>query len=198
MPPGRSRLPVIIPPRTMPLLDAAFPEGARLPECARELLKALYPTIRWDKVTFHPVVPAFLLKFTRDAVTLPDPLSLTHIRIFVAAEKWKLGMTTPELLGILVHECYHVLQYQQRLGGIGLGPLRPFVVQYLIDAVAHGGGRANRFEKPAYAQEDAFKRARGQSPPLDLCGASNPDAIRAAIDELLRRNPALVKPKAEP
>jgi len=182
----------------MPLLDAAFPRGTDLPPCARELLKALYPTIRWHDVTIHPVVPAFLLKFTRDAVTLPDPLSLTHLRIFVAAEKWKLGMTTPELLGILVHECYHVLQYQQRMGGIGLGPLRPFVVQYLAASITQGGGRANRFEKPAYAQEDAFKLACSQPPPLDLCAASSPDAIRAAIGELVRRNPALVKHRAEP
>lgn len=181
----------------MPILDAAFPKGAELPECARELLKAIYPTIRWEKVTFHPVVPAFLLKFTRDAVTLPDPLSLTHIRIFVEAKKWSAGVGDPELLGILVHESYHVMQYQQRLGGIGLGPLRPFVVQYLIASVTQGGGTGNRFEKPAYAQEKAFLEAHAKLA-VKPCAASSPEAVRAAVDELVRSHPALVKRRAEP
>jgi len=181
----------------MPILDGAFPRGAELPECARELLKAIYPTIRWEKVTFHPVVPAFLLKFTRDAVTLPDPLSLSHIRIFVEAKKWNAGVTDLELLGILVHESYHVLQYQQRLKGIGLGPVRLFVVQYLIASITQGGGPGNRYEKPAYAQEKVFLDAYGKlaSKP---CGAATSAAIRAAVGELVQKNPALVKHRAEP
>ena len=179
----------------MPLLDAAFPAGADLPDCARELLKALYPTIRWEHVTFHPVVPAFLLRFTNAAVTLPDPLSLAHIRIFIAAEKWNGGVMSRELLGILVHESYHVLQYQQRLGGIGLGPIRPFVMQYLAASIPHGGGRRNRFEKPAYAQEEAFLAAYDK---LAAKPCASPVAQRVAIDELLRVAPGLVTRKAEP
>ncbi|HET7234734.1 MAG TPA: hypothetical protein VFJ16_32270 [Longimicrobium sp.] len=181
----------------MPLLDRAFPQGAHLPKCARELLKALYPTVRWNEVTFHPVVPAFLLKFTDDAVTLPDPLSFTHIRIFVAAKKWNGGTMTRELLGILVHESYHVLQYQQRLNGVGLGPLRPFVLQYLAAAITQGGGKGNRYEKPAYAQEEAFLKAYDQLA-AKPCAAATPDAIRAALGELFQKHPALVKRKAEP
>ncbi|HET7461739.1 MAG TPA: hypothetical protein VFJ82_10855 [Longimicrobium sp.] len=181
----------------MPILDAAFPKGAEPPECARALLEAIYPTIRWEKVTFHPVVPAFLLKFTRDAVTLPDPLSLSHLRIFVEAKKWSAGVTDPELLGILVHESYHVLQYQQRLKGIGLGPLRPFVVQYLIASITQGGGPGNRFEKPAYAQEKAFLEAYAKLA-TKPCAASTAAAIHAAVDALIQTNPALVKHRAEP
>jgi hypothetical protein len=180
----------------MPLLDAAFPEGAELPACARELLAALYPTVRWSEVTFHPVIPGYLLRFTNAAVTLPDPLSLRHIRIFIAREKWGGGRMSRELLGILVHEAYHVLQYQQRLRGMGLGPVRPFVLQYLASAITKGGGRANRFEAPAYAHEDAFLAAYDRLG-IPLCAAS-PDASRAALAELLRIAPNLVKRRADP
>ncbi|HEU4557593.1 MAG TPA: hypothetical protein VFS20_07075 [Longimicrobium sp.] len=182
----------------MPLLDAAFPAGAALPECARELLKALYPTVRWNEVTFHPVLPAYLLKFTNAAVTLPDPLSIRHIRIFVAAGKWNGGVMTRELLGLLVHEGYHVLQYQQRLGGIGLGPLRGFVVQYLAAAVTQGGGRRNRYEKPAYAHEAAFLRAWDRLAVKPCAPGGTPDTTRSTIVELLRIAPDLVKTRAEP
>jgi len=177
--------------------NAIFPAGARLPECARALLRALYPTIRWNQVTIHPVVPAFLLKFTRDAVTLPDPLSLTRVRIFVAAEKWNGGKMDRELLGILVHESYHVLQYQQRMGGYGLGPLRPFVMEYLAASIPHGGGRENRLERPAYAQEEAFLRAWNRTA-AKPCAATTPEVIHASVAELLRADPALVKHRAEP
>jgi hypothetical protein len=177
--------------------NAIFPAGTQLPECAQALLKALYPTIRWQHVTIHPVIPAWLLKFTRDGITVPDPLSLAHVRIFVAAEKWNGGRMERELLGLLVHECYHVLQYQQRLGGYGLGPLRPFVMRYLADSIPHGGGRENRFERPAYAQEEAFLRAWNRTA-AKPCAATTPEAIRASIDELLRVDPGLVKRRAEP
>lgn len=182
----------------MPLLDAAFPAGADLPGCARELLKALYPTVRWERVTFHPTLPSYLLKFTNVAVTLPDPLSLTHVRIFIAKAKWPEGGVSRELLGILVHESYHVLQYQQRMKGMGLGPLRPFVMRYLVAAITEGGGRENRYEKPAYAQEAAFLKAYDAMAAKPWAPGATPEAHRAAVSALVRTAPGLVKQKAEP
>jgi len=182
----------------MPLLDAAFPVGADLPDCARELLKALYPTVRWERVTFHPTLPNYLLKFTNVAVTLPDPLSLTHVRIFIAKQKWPSGGMSRELFGILVHEAYHVLQYQQRMKGMGLGPLRPFVMRYLIASITEGSGRQNRYEKPAYAQETAFLEAYDALPTRLCAPGATADAHRTAISDLLRTAPALVKHRAEP
>jgi hypothetical protein len=175
----------------MPLLDFAFPGQARLPECARALLAAIYPTVQWDSVSFHPALPAALRRVTDVAITLPDPLTLRHIRIFVAEEKWDLrGM---EWLGILVHECFHVLQYQEALGGVGFGPLRIFPVKYLAAAImGEGGARRNRYEKPAYVQEERFlKAARG----LAICRDAGLD--RATLDELLRRDPGLVRRSAK-
>ncbi len=182
----------------MPLLDAVLPAGADLPDCARELLKALYPTVRWERVTFHPTLPGYLLKFTNVAVTLPDPLSLAHVRIFIAKQKWPSGGMSRELLGILVHESYHVLQYQQRLRGIGLGPLRPFAMKYLMAAVTEGGGRGNRYEKPAYEQEAAFLKVYDVIPVKPCAPGASADAHRAAIADLLRLAPGLVKRRAEP
>jgi hypothetical protein len=182
----------------MPLLDAAFPAGADLPDCARELLKALYPTVRWERVTVHPTLPNYLLKFTNVAVTLPDPLSLTHVRVFIAKQKWPGDGINRELLGILVHEAYHVLQYQQRMKGMGLGPLRPFVMKYLVAAISEGGGRENRYEKPAYAQETAFLKAYDELHMKPCAPAGSADVRRSAISDLLRTAPALVKHTADP
>ena len=182
----------------MPLLDAAFPAGADLPDCARELLKALYPTVRWERVTFHPTLPDYLLKFTSVAVTLPDPLSFTHVRIFIAKQMWPSGGMSRELLGILVHEAYHVLQYQQRMKGMGLGPLRPFVMRYLIASITEGGGRGNRYEKPAYEHEAAFLKAYDAVSAKPCAPGATAGAHRAAISDLLRTAPGLVKHRADP
>jgi len=176
----------------MPLLDPVFPAETALPECARELLKALYPTLRWEKVTFHAELPPWLLRFTDIAITLPDPLTLRHIRIFVARERWKPGAA--DWLGTLVHECYHVLQYQDALCGMGLGPLRVFPVKYLAAAMlmGEGGAKRNRYEKPAYEHEELFlKAAKG----LSFCGDGG-RFDHSALSELLRRDPSLVKRSA--
>jgi hypothetical protein len=175
----------------MPLLDPVFPAEATLPECARELLAALYPTVRWSKVSFHPALPTALRYVTDIAITLPDPLTLRHIRIFVAEQKW--DTRSMEWLGILVHECFHVVQYQEALGGFGLGPIRIFPMKYLAAlAMGEGGDRHNRYEKPAYQQEERFlKAAKG----LTLCGDGGLD--RTAFAELLRRDPGLVRRSAK-
>jgi hypothetical protein len=49
---------------------------------------------------------------------------------------------TPEFLGeLLSHELYHVFQYRT-------GVMTP--LSYVREAAKHGGGRNNKFEKPAY------------------------------------------------
>jgi hypothetical protein len=179
----------------MPLLDAVFPTEAKLPECVRELLAALYPTVRWDHVTFHDELPGYLQGFTDIAVTLPDPLSLRHIRIFVARKHW--NPASLEGIGILVHESYHVLQYQEGWGGFGLGPARAFPLKYLTAAIVRGegGGRQNRYEKIAYEHEELFRKAC-KALQLCPCCSGAPGTDRAAVDELLKRHPELVKRSA--
>lgn len=176
----------------MPLLDSVFSPEVALPECVRELLAALYPTVRWDRVSFHDELPAYLQRVTNVAITLPDPLTMRHIRIFVAKKKW--DACSVDGLALLVHEAYHVLQYQEALGGVGLGPLRIFPVKYLAAALilGEGGEKKNRYEKPAYEHEERFKKqCRGLA--ICRCAGGAPALDRAALADLLRRDPGLVK-----
>lgn len=50
------------------------PSRVELPDCAREVLAAVYPTVRWNRVSFHDELPAYVRRFTNVAITLPDPL----------------------------------------------------------------------------------------------------------------------------
>ena len=81
--------------------------------------------------------------------------------------------------------------YRATMGG--LGPIRIFPMKYLAAlAMGEGGDRRNRYEKPAYQQEELFlKAAKG----LALCGDAGLD--RAALAELLRRDPGLVRRSAK-
>jgi hypothetical protein len=148
------------------------------------LLAALYPTVRWDEVSFHEGIPAPFSLFTQGGITLPEPLGTHGIRIHVA--RWD-PCSVPGL-ALLVHEAFHVLQYQESLPGISL--LRGFTVKYLFRATWEGGAERNLYEKPAYAQGNAFERAC-RALPRPLCRAGTVDLEMQA--ELLRRSPALVR-----
>jgi hypothetical protein len=155
----------------------------------RDVLAAVYPTIRWNVVSFHVGIPAAARVFTQGAITLPALLGTRAIRIHVSERRW--APLTVSGLALLVHECFHVLQFQERFGGLGLGPLRGFAVQYLLRASFEGGGEANLYEAPAYAHERAFAAAC-RALPRPLC-ASEGTIDREMLDLLLRRNPALVR-----
>jgi hypothetical protein len=157
----------------------------------RDLLAAIYPTIRWERVTFYEGLPAWVQRFTRGAITLPDALSTRGIHVYVGEGQW--NPCTPRGLGLLVHECFHVLQFQERLKGVGLGPLRVFALQYLARALFEGGDRNNHYEKPAYAQEDAFVGACGKPFASQLCSAASRDGARDILGPFIERNPSLVR-----
>jgi hypothetical protein len=164
--------------------------------CLRDLLEALYPTIRWDAVSFHVGLPAGVRRFTDVAITLPAPLGVRGLRVYFAEGRW--NPCTPAGLGLIVHECFHVLQYQERLGGVGLGPLRGFAVQYLFRAMFEGGGKENRYEAPAYAHETRFIAAcRALPRPLCDCAAKRPGIDGEMLERLLRLNPWLVRRSSE-
>jgi hypothetical protein len=164
--------------------------------CVRELLAAIYPTVRWDVVSFHLGIPAFVRPFGPGAITLPDLLGTRGIRIYFADGRW--DPCTPTGLALLVHESFHVLQFQESLGGVGLGPLRGFAVQYLFRAMFEGGGEENLYEAPAYAQERAFAAAcRALPRPLCDCSAPGRGIDREMLGELLRLHPSLVRRSAK-
>jgi len=150
-----------------------------------DLLAALYPTVRWDEVAFHQGIPApFDLFGVKGGITLPEPLGTRGVRIHVG--KWDPCSNAG--LALLVHEAFHVLQYQESAGGVGL--LRGFTLKYLLRAAWEGGAERNKYEKPAYAQGDAFEKAC-RSLPRPLCSGGIVD--KEMRDELLRRNPSLVR-----
>ena len=151
------------------------------------LLAALYPTVRWKDVTFHDGIPAVLRIFTQGGITFPDPLGTRGIRIYVA--RW--DPDTLRGLALLVHEAFHVLQYQEALGGVGLGPLRAFAVKYLLRAAFEGGGERNAYEAPAYAHERAFLAACLRLPAPLFAGDGTIDP--AMQHELLCGNPSLIR-----
>lgn len=154
--------------------------------CLRELLAALYPTVRWEEVSFHEGIPPLLGLFTQGGITFPDPLGTRAIDVYVA--RWDPCGTAG--LALLVHEAFHVLQFQE--GGAGIGPIRGFSLRYLTRATWEGGGERNLYEKPAYAQERAFARACAALP-RPLCDCATGAIDREMLDRLLRIDPSLVR-----
>lgn len=147
------------------------------------LLAALYPTVRWDEVSFHEGIPAPFNLFTQGGITLPEPLGTRGIRIHVA--RW--DPCSVGGLALLVHEAFHVLQYQESLPGLSY--VRGFTLKYLFRATWEGGGERNLYEAPAYAHERAFVAACRDLPrPL----VRDCTIDRGMQDELLRHNPELV------
>lgn len=155
----------------------------------RDVLAAVYPTVRWNVVSFHVGIPAAARVFTQGAITLPALLGTRAIRVYIAEGRW--APCTVSGLALLVHECFHVLQFQERFGGLGLGPLRGFSVQYLFRASFQGGGEENVYEAPAYAHERMFAAAC-RALPRPLCDGEG-TLDRGMLDELRRRTPALVR-----
>lgn len=169
------------------------PEKREPTPCVRDLLAALYPTVRWEKVTFYEGLPGWVQRFTHGAITLPDPLGTHGIDVYVAAGQW--NPCTPGGLGLLVHECFHVLQFQE--GGAGLGALRVFTLKYLFRAIFEGGGRENRYEKPAYEQEEKIFIPACRKLPRPLCDCAAGTVDRAMLDQLLHEHPELVRRTAK-
>ena len=167
------------------------PEKREPTPCLRDLLAALYPTVRWEKVSFYEGLPGWVQRFTQGAITLPDPLGTHGIHVFVAEGKW--NPCTARGLGLIVHECFHVLQFQERLKGIGLGPLRVFTLQYLFRAIFEGGGKENRYEKPAYEHEEERFVPACRALPRPLCDCAAGTVDREMLDQLLRLHPELVR-----
>lgn len=156
------------------------------------LLGALYPTVRWEVVELFEGLPATVRRFTSGAITLPHPLSTHRLRIYFAEGQWRPCMHAG--IGLIVHEAFHILQFQERLGGVGLGPLRGFALQYLARAAFEGGGERNAYEAPAYAHERAFVAACRELP-RPLCASGQIDLAMQL--ELLRRHPSLVRTSSD-
>jgi len=135
---------------TSDIWHAFSPRRLDLPECVREVLEFVYPTIDWDRVTFYIGYPHLLKAGGKSAMTLPSTYSLNHIDIYLNPDEW--GMCSCHQIGLFfVHEGFHVLQITDLIGGWGLGMARPITAIYLTCWARNGfkyDGHA--LEIPAY------------------------------------------------
>ncbi|HYO12511.1 MAG TPA: hypothetical protein VE685_04870 [Thermoanaerobaculia bacterium] len=127
-----------------------FPPEVALPEDVRRILRAVYPTLDLDAVSFHVGVPHLIRLVGSHAVTIPALLSPRRTRIYFDPAQWKPGSL--DWLGTVVHEAFHALQVQDSRWGFG--PIRPFLILYF----ACGAGNGFRYEGHPL-ETDAFQVA---------------------------------------
>ncbi len=121
-----------------------FPPEVELPEAARRIVRAVYPTLDLGAVRFHLGIPHVFRILAIQGITLPGRISPRRTRIYIKRRYWRPH--TVDGMGLILHEAFHALQLQE--AGPGLGLLRPFVVLYL--AIAAG----NRFRYAGHPLED--------------------------------------------
>lgn len=147
-----------------------FPEEAALPEEARKVLRAVFPRLDLDAVSFHRGMPHFVRLFGSQAITLPDLLVPRRTRVYFDPPYLDPGSV--DGLGTVVHEAYHALQVQDSRWGIG--PLRPFIVLYFAC------GAANGFRYHGHPMEDdAYALAGARRSPFE-CAACFEPPLRVA------------------
>jgi hypothetical protein len=124
-----------------------FPPRVELPEEARRILAAVYPTLDLDRVTFHRGVPLVLdLAVFPGAIVIPA--GMRRGKVYIQPRAWRPD--SPAGLSLLVHEAFHALQLQE--GGPGLGLIRPFTILYLACSAGSGFRYfGHPMERDAYA-----------------------------------------------
>ena len=159
-----------------------FPPEVALPEDARRILRAVYPALDLDAVSFHVGVPHAVRLLGIHAITIPALFSPRRTRVYFEPEQWKPGTLT--WLGTLVHEAFHALQVQDSRPGFG--PIRPFIILYFAY------GAANGFRYHGHPLEaDAFQVAGRQWSRFEsTCGCRLPDPRALEESALLLAMPS--------
>ena len=135
-----------------------FPKQIYVPKCVHELLKFIYPDVDWDRATFHEGWP-HLIDADHSAITLPHSLKPGHTRTYFKKGKW--DPCSCKGLGLIVHEGFHVLQFQNIAGGwAGIGLANPVTILYLACWIDHG---FSYYDHPA---EKAAYKVAGRSDSL--------------------------------
>ena len=132
-----------------------FPRRVQPSERIMNILKVIYPTLNWDKIQFFEGIPWFA-KIVSPYVTaqaLPSTYSLRKLNIHVS----RYSEDSCAVLADIVHEAYHMVQYERFQKAWGIGFFRTFIVYYNACFLTRGY-RNNPFEIPAYEQEYAFHR----------------------------------------
>jgi hypothetical protein len=133
------------------------------------LLKHLYPTVDWQLVRYYQPLPWFMKDNFIAAMALPATYSNKLLDIHFKNCK----IDDCYSLATLVHECYHVFQYQQFKAIYDFGYFRRFMAYYLgwyvhlwvsniikyrfdFQRTAYESYRFHPFEIPAYEMEAKF------------------------------------------
>jgi hypothetical protein len=158
-----------------------FPKRIDPPECVLELLRFIYPTVDWSRVSFYEGWPHLIGLSPNAAITLPDTYTPHRINVYFRPGRWDPCSCAG--LGLIVHEGFHVLQISDMLGGMGAGFARPFIVQYLACWAGNG------FDYDGHPMEDAAYQVAGRSTSLyeSCCNGSrracNCDTELPSVDE---------------
>lgn len=136
-------------------IQKLFPKRVTPSPELMQMLKVIYPKMNWEQIQFFEGIPWFT-RYVAPYVTaqaLPDTYSLRKLNIHVKTYDEKSW----NILADLVHEAYHMVQYERFNKAWGLGFFRWFLVYYNACYITRGY-RNNPFEIPAYEQEYAFLR----------------------------------------
>lgn len=161
------------------------PKQIVLPENIQLLLIKMYPTINWDNVSFYEGLPWFISSKLAKGIALPSVYNTHKLKVYLKA----FNFQTNKDIGLIIHEVYHVLQYQE-IGVKGFGFFRPFMVKYF--ALWIGGGfkyRTHKMEVPAYDHESNYYKAIRKLK-VNLCEETFSHEM---IDSLLEEFPELIK-----
>jgi len=192
------------------LYDSIFPKSFELKPKEQQLLQMMYPQIDWKFVRYYDGLPWFM-KFTSTIGTaLPHSYSGRFIHVYFK-DYHKMSIYQSTL--ILVHEAFHIQQYQE-LGSMGAkssgwGFFRRFMQYYLgwyfqgffkaifkdkkkwSDATQYAY-RQHPMEIPAYDHEADFEKEinlyKGHAVPVFF--QQKPNLIRTDVQ--LPERPSLV------
>jgi hypothetical protein len=124
-----------------------FPPRIEPPEEVTRLLRAVYPRLDLEAVSFHRGIPHLIRLFGCGAITIPAVLARRRTCVYLRPAVW--DPESVEGLGTLVHEAFHALQAQE--AGWGAGPFRPFTLLYFAAGAANGFRyRGHPMEEDAY------------------------------------------------
>jgi hypothetical protein len=111
------------------------------------LLRAVFPTLDLEAVSFHRGIPHLIRTFGCGAITIPALFARRRTCIYLRPKVW--DPESVEGLGTLVHEAFHAFQAQE--AGWGAGPFRPFILLYFAAGAANGFRyRGHPMEEEAY------------------------------------------------
>jgi hypothetical protein len=129
-----------------------FPPRIEPPEEVMRLLRAVYPRLDLEAVSFHRGIPHLIRLFGYGAITIPALLARRRTCVYLRPAVW--DPESVEGLGTLVHEAFHALQAQE--AGWGAGPFRPFILLYFA------AGAANGFRYRGHPMEEEAYRLAGE------------------------------------